>query len=87
MIQPRKDCFSPTKTAVIVPYKDREVHLKRLLFYLHPFLRRQKIAYCIVVAEQFHDGRFNKGILMNAGIVKISSFKFIFNFIRQQIVP
>ena len=55
-----EDCFSTTKTAIIVPYKDRETHLKRLLFYLHPFLRRQKISYCIVVAEQYHDGRFNK---------------------------
>jgi hypothetical protein len=70
-------CRSPTKTAVIVPYKDREVHLKRLLYYLHPFLRRQQIAYCIVVAEQFHDGRFNKGILMNAAfteLMKIDNF-------------
>ncbi|CAG5078078.1 Oidioi.mRNA.OKI2018_I69.PAR.g8893.t1.cds [Oikopleura dioica] len=61
-----EDCFSTTKTAIIVPYKDRETHLKRLLYYLHPFLRRQKISYCIIVAEQYHDGRFNKGILMNA---------------------
>ena len=55
-----EDCFSTTKTAIIVPYKDRETHLKRLLYYLHPFLRRQKISYCIIVAEQYHDGRFNK---------------------------
>ena len=61
------DCEPRAKTAIIVPYKDRELHLKRLLYYLHPFLRRQKIAYCIFVAEQFHEGRFNKGILMNAG--------------------
>ena len=57
------DCKPRAKTAIIVPYKDRETYLKRLLFYLHPFLQRQKIAYCIVVAEQFHDGRFNKGKL------------------------
>ena len=47
-------------TAVIVPYKDREDHLKLLLRYLHPNLQRQKISYCIFIAEQFHDGRFNK---------------------------
>ena len=64
------DCKPRSRTAIIVPYKDREVHLKRLLYYGHPFWRRQKIAYCVIVAEQFHDGRFNKGILMNAGFVE-----------------
>jgi hypothetical protein len=71
------DCEPRAKTAIIVPYKDRELHLKRLLYYLHPFLRRQQIAYCIFVAEQFHEGRFNKGILMNAGFeeaLKIDNF-------------
>jgi len=34
--------------------------LKLLLRYLHPNLQRQKISYCIFIAEQFHDGRFNK---------------------------
>ena len=47
-------------TAIIVPYKDREEHLKLLLRYLHPNLQRQQISYCIFIAEQFHDGRFNK---------------------------
>ena len=55
------DCIPRVKTAIIVPYKDREEHLKRLLYYLHPFLQRQQIGYCIFVAEQYHDGRFNKG--------------------------
>lgn len=51
--------------------------MKRLLYYLHPFLRRQQISYCIVVAEQYHDGRFNKGILMNSAfneLMKMDNF-------------
>ena len=69
------DCKPRAKTAIIVPYKDRETHLKRLLFYLHPFLQRQKIAYCIVVAEQFHDGRFNKGTFYSLKISQIFYIK------------
>ena len=59
----KPNCIKSPKrvsTAVIVPYKDREEHLKLLLRYLHPNLQRQKISYCIFIAEQFHDGRFNK---------------------------
>ncbi|XP_078490775.1 uncharacterized protein LOC100181252 [Ciona intestinalis] len=65
-------CYSPTtciprqKVAVIIPFKERDAHLKTLLFYLHPMLQRQKISYCIFVAEQFDNGQFNKAMIMNA---------------------
>jgi len=55
------------KVAIIIPYKDRESHLKKLLYHLHPLLVLQQIQYCIYVTEQLDDGQFNKAMIMNAG--------------------
>jgi len=65
-------CHIPTgcireKVAIIIPYKDRESHLKKLLYHLHPLLVLQHIEYCIYVTEQLDDGQFNKAMIMNAG--------------------
>ena len=66
-----KNCRSQQKVAIIIPYKDREENLLTMLFYLHPMLQRQEIHYCIFVVEQFDDGRFNKGLVMNSGFLEI----------------
>ena len=64
-------CKSQQKVAILIPYKDREAHLFTLLSYLHPQLQRQGIHYCVFVVEQFDDGRFNKGLVMNSGFLEI----------------
>lgn len=46
------DCKSRQELAVIIPYRNREYHLKLLLKYLHPLLQRQKRSYQIFVVEQ-----------------------------------
>ena len=46
------DCKSRQELALIIPYRNREYHLKLLLKYLHPFLQRQKRSYQIFVVEQ-----------------------------------
>lgn len=46
------DCKSRQELAIIIPYRNREYHLKLLLKYLHPFLQRQKRSYEIFVVEQ-----------------------------------
>ncbi|XP_039260974.2 uncharacterized protein LOC120337292 isoform X2 [Styela clava] len=61
-----KECIALQKVAVIIPFKDRDAHLKTLLYHLHPMLMRQHIHYCIYVAEQFDNGQFNKATVMNA---------------------
>lgn len=61
------DCNPSQKVAIIIPFKNRDEHLRALLYRLHPMLHRQKTAYCIIVTEQEDDGRFNKGAVMNAG--------------------
>lgn len=64
-------CRSQQKVAILIPYKDREAHLLTLMSYLHPNLQRQGIHYCVFVIEQVDDGRFNKGLIMNAGFLEI----------------
>lgn len=46
------DCDARHKTAIIIPHRHREHHLKFLLYYLHPFLQRQQLQYGIYVIHQ-----------------------------------
>ncbi|XP_055346072.1 beta-1,4-N-acetylgalactosaminyltransferase bre-4-like [Paramacrobiotus metropolitanus] len=61
------NCTSRERVVIIVPLRDREAHLRLLLDRLHAVLRRQQADYRIIVVEQFGDGLFNKGALLNAG--------------------
>ena len=64
-------CTSNEKLLIIIPYRDREDHLKVLLNNLHPFLQRQNRNYCVLVAEQAtSNSKFNKGLLMNAAFTE-----------------
>lgn len=65
-----QECSSRSHVAVIIPFRDRQKHLETLLYYLHPVLQRQQISYAIYVIEQFGDDTFNKGVLMNAGVIE-----------------
>jgi len=67
-----RDCRPRQRVAIVIPYKNRAEHLAALLYRLHPMLHRQKTAYCIFVAEQEDDGRFNKGAVMNAGFLEVN---------------
>lgn len=40
-----------------------------LLYYLHPILQRQELDYKIYLSEQFGNGTYNKGVLMNAAFI------------------
>ncbi|CAF0782848.1 unnamed protein product [Adineta ricciae] len=60
-----KDCKPREELAIIIPFRNREYHLKLLLKYLHPFLQRQKRSYQVFVVEQMGNVTFNKGIIMN----------------------
>ncbi|KAL3312186.1 Beta-1,4-galactosyltransferase 2 [Cichlidogyrus casuarinus] len=70
------NCTPFQSVALIVPYRNREEHLKLLLNRLHPMLKLQKLYYQIFVIEQVEPDNFNRGMLMNIGAVealKISS--------------
>ena len=47
-----KHCKARQKVAVLVPYRDREDHLKIFFLNMHPFLQKQLLDYTIFVVEQ-----------------------------------
>ncbi|CAK6964266.1 beta-1%2C4-galactosyltransferase 3 [Scomber scombrus] len=61
------DCKARHRTAIIIPYRHRELHLKFLLYNMHPFLQRQQLNYGIYVIHQAGDYTFNRAKLMNVG--------------------
>ncbi|CAH2218962.1 beta-1,4-galactosyltransferase 3-like isoform X1 [Pelobates cultripes] len=63
-----RHCFGRYRTAVIIPHRNREVHLRYLLYYLHPFLQRQQLHYAIFVVHQAGNGTFNRAKLLNIGV-------------------
>lgn len=46
------DCEPRHHTAIVVPYRNRQAHLRALLYHLHPFLQRQQIHYSIYIVHQ-----------------------------------
>ncbi|XP_042781394.1 beta-1,4-galactosyltransferase 3 isoform X2 [Panthera tigris] len=61
-------CEPRSRTAIIVPHRAREHHLRLLLYHLHPFLQRQQLAYGIYVIHQAGNGTFNRAKLLNVGV-------------------
>uniref|UniRef100_A0A8C3NGF3 Beta-1,4-galactosyltransferase n=1 Tax=Geospiza parvula TaxID=87175 RepID=A0A8C3NGF3_GEOPR len=61
-------CEARSRTAVIVPHRNREAHLGHLLYYLHPFLQRQQLHYGIYVVHQAGNCTFNRAKLLNVGV-------------------
>jgi hypothetical protein len=47
-----RECVARHKVAVIVPYRDREQHLRSFLYNLHPMLQRQQLDYGIYIIVQ-----------------------------------
>uniref|UniRef100_A0A0R3RJQ2 Beta-1,4-N-acetylgalactosaminyltransferase n=1 Tax=Elaeophora elaphi TaxID=1147741 RepID=A0A0R3RJQ2_9BILA len=65
-----KSCLSRHRVAIIIPYRDREAHLRILLHNLHSLLTKQQLDYAIFVVEQHENETFNRGKLMNVGYVE-----------------
>ncbi|XP_075710794.1 beta-1,4-galactosyltransferase 3-like isoform X2 [Rhinoderma darwinii] len=63
-----RHCFGRYRTAVIIPHRNRESHLRTLLYYLHPFLQRQQLHYTIFVVHQAGNATFNRAKLLNVGV-------------------
>ncbi|OWF45120.1 beta-1,4-N-acetylgalactosaminyltransferase bre-4-like [Mizuhopecten yessoensis] len=61
------ECRSDQRVAIVIPYRNRELHLRTLLYNLHAMLQRQQINYRIFVIEQAGNNTFNRGLLMNIG--------------------
>ncbi|XP_072262898.1 beta-1,4-galactosyltransferase 1-like [Pyxicephalus adspersus] len=65
-------CKALQKIALIIPYRNRDKHLKTWLHYMHPFLQKQQGDYGIYVVEQVEDSTFNRAKLMNVGFTEAS---------------
>lgn len=65
------------KLSVIIPYRDREEHLRIFLNEFPKYLEKQGIDYHITIVEQANnDILFNKGILFNAGFRETKNFDY-----------
>jgi hypothetical protein len=56
------------RLTVVIPYRDREAHLRELMPVLQEQLQEQRLNYRILVVEQESGSKFNRGRLLNAGI-------------------
>jgi hypothetical protein len=67
------DCVSRYKIAIVIPFRDRIPHLRVNLEFLHGFLQRQNNDYRVFVVEGNYpaDMPFNKGRIMNAGMLEV----------------
>ncbi|XP_053311470.1 beta-1,4-galactosyltransferase 3-like [Spea bombifrons] len=63
-----RHCFGRYRSAIIIPYRNRDVHLRYLLYHLHPFLQRQQLHYAIFLVQQAGNGTFNRAKLLNVGV-------------------
>jgi len=67
--RPRPKRSREKRLAVIIPFRDRNIHLERLLPLLKTALDKTVSSYEIYVAEQADEALFNKGALCNAAIM------------------
>ncbi|CAJ0588825.1 unnamed protein product [Cylicocyclus nassatus] len=65
-----KHCSGAHRVAIIIPYRNRPMHLPILLNNFHPFLTEQELDYSIFVVEQISNQTFNRGKLLNIGFVE-----------------
>lgn len=55
--------------AIIIPYRDREAHLKKFVPHMNKFLNN-KVNYKIIFVEQANDKPFNRAKLLNVGFLE-----------------
>jgi predicted glycosyltransferase involved in capsule biosynthesis len=63
------------KLGIIVPYRNRESHLKKFLDGMKSYFKTQKLKYEIIIVEQVDDKPFNRGKLLNIGYIKAKELK------------
>ncbi|KAL0974250.1 hypothetical protein UPYG_G00217710 [Umbra pygmaea] len=61
------ECVALQKVAIIIPFRNRDEHLRFWLYYLHPILQRQQLDYGVYVINQDGEEVFNRAKLLNIG--------------------
>ena len=62
--------MEPHKLAIVVPYRNREEHLKEFLPHMKKYLADQKIDNTIYIIEQEEGKPFNRAKLLNIGFLE-----------------
>ena len=75
------------KLSLIVPYRNREEHLKQFLPYMKDYLEKQNIAYEIIIVEQKDNRPFNRAKLMNIGTLCSAKETHYFSFHDVDLLP
>ena len=60
-------CEPIANVAIVVPYRNRDKHLRAFLHHMHAILQRQLLKYQFFIVEQYGTGLFNRALLMNIG--------------------
>ena len=47
-------CVPINKVAFLIPFRDRDEHLRIFLYHMHPFLQRQGIEYKMYIINQVY---------------------------------
>ncbi|CAH8498861.1 unnamed protein product [Dicrocoelium dendriticum] len=64
------ECRPRQTVAVIIPFRDREAHLRVFLNHMHTLFRHQQLLYSIFVIEQVGKTIFNRAALFNVGFLE-----------------
>jgi predicted glycosyltransferase involved in capsule biosynthesis len=64
------------KLAVIVPYRNREEHLKVFMPYMEKSLTEEKVPFDIFIIEQHDDKPFNRAKLLNVGFSEAKEYDY-----------
>ena len=64
-----RTCQSRDRVALVVPYRDRETHLRTFLHNIHPFLQKQQLHYGVYVVQQVFTG-----VELGASLIDFTAF-------------
>lgn len=64
------NCTSRHRVAIIVPFRDRDIHLKIFLNNIHPILKRQQLDYGVYIVDLDPAVSFNRALLLNVGFLE-----------------
>lgn len=64
------ECRPVNRVAIVIPYRNRDEHLRYFLEYMHAILQRQQLEYQIFIVNQVGEDPFNRAKLLNVGFME-----------------
>lgn len=78
------NCIARSKVALVIPYRDREEHLRIFLHNLHPILQRQQLDYGIYIIEEVINVVLISMVIL---IIKSKDILYRYNLYFQSVFP